>query len=141
MCTIIKLSQKNRPRIATKDIQVYKVGSWINRNDQFTSKYYGHDYVSDQLYTAEFSYSNNDSCSDSTEADYYVKLREKGVKQVFVGQGFHAYVSIDRISREYGFKPINLGLFVIPKGAEYYLNGAGNIVSNQIIFKEYITCA
>jgi len=46
--------------------------------------------------------------------------------------------TIDNISSIYVERKLIIAKFIIPKGSEYYENQNGEIVSNQIIFKEEV---
>lgn len=130
MCTIITTRQKEYPKTATKDIEVYKCG--YNKNDNlFHSPCKVFEYVKDKLYETEFTYDNEESWYDNIEGNYANSISNP----VFVAEGFHAFVKVKqcrKISDTYWAK------FIIPKGAKYYQNPTGCIVSNKIIFKKFI---
>lgn len=133
MCWINTKAEK---QIAEKDIKVFKLGE--THEDLFCSMYIGFKYQLNQLYT---------SCIDIEFQDY---------SGSFVGsQGFHSYdpsivhleIREDVISRWAVYAGQRMLDFdtgdanyvkaecIIPKGAEYYENEHGEIVSNQIIIK------
>lgn len=128
MCTVI--TNKAKPRIATEDIKVYKFCK--KGSNRIVSAVYEYPYVPNVLNKAEFVYSSIGSCSDVIEDEYSISLR--GVPR-FVRDGFHSYNSIERAMSIKWYGKI-LCLFIIPKGSFYYMNKCGNVVSNQIIFKE-----
>lgn len=132
MCTVIVKTQK--PRVAKADIVVYK-RAYPQGNDSCVSLYAGYPYQRNELQTTEMTLSDDEGASDSFEQNYAYKL---GKRAMYVKEGFHAYTSEARLGELYLFSSTRDCEFIIPKGASYYQNKAGNIVSNQIIFKGYI---
>lgn len=116
---------------------VYKLGNRRFKDAGFVSGYRGHIYLPDQLNETKFTYDPDALVSDDYECDYKDTLLI--ADRVYVVEGFHAYMSIDRAQKTMSFTFDNLAEFIIPKCAEYYVNGADNIVSNQIIFKKFVT--
>jgi hypothetical protein len=131
MCTVIKL--EDVPLIAKRDIKVYKFGK--NDHDVFISDFKEHPYFSNTIYKAEFSFSKDDLVSDNIELDYRNNLKEK---ILYIVHGFHSFATLKRMNKSEYSKNKYHGLFIIPKGAEYYRNECDNVVSNQIIFKKFI---
>lgn len=137
MCTVIKLSQKYHPKTAKKEIVVYKVSQTVLK-DSFYSMIRYHPYIKDKLYTTAFTYHPWGSSSDVVESTYAMSLRINRTA-VFVYNGFHSYISLERVDKAgYVVPSPRIGEFIIPVGAKYYENECGNIVSNQIIFKDYV---
>ena len=137
MCTIIEERQKGHPKIAKKDIVVYKVCSKIDDN-KVRASYYERIYRKNALYNSTFSYTNQETYSDNTEG---FTMHELGKPLSFVAEGFHAFTSLDKkrlVLQIWEDDKDVVCKFIIPKGAKYYQNIAGNIVSNQIIFKEIL---
>jgi hypothetical protein len=137
MCTVITSEQKGNPKIAKKNIKVYKTGKL--KDGEFLANFRIFNYVHDITYTTEFTYSNGlqyELVCDLIESEY----RSSMEKPQFVKQGYHAYSTLTRAmdSAQRGNDDLVVGLFVIPKGAQYYLNPAECIVSNQIIFNKFI---
>lgn len=133
MCTIIKKTQFNRPKIAKKDITVYKCGNISYNGHNFISNCEGFLYIPEVLNEEQFTYDDDNSVSDEIEMDY---LRT-GIPVKYVIEGFHSFKSVQRM-RDGGNDSETDAKFIIPKGAKYYENECGNLVSNQIIFKKFI---
>lgn len=126
-------------QVAKEDIKVFKIGE--NHEGMFCSMYKGFEYQLNQLYT---------SCIDIESQDYNNR---------FVGsQGFHSYdpsivhlkISKNNEILRWEVKTIHGRLdydtdginnvkaeCVIPKGSVYYENDFGEIISNQIIIKNF----
>jgi len=138
MCTVITSEQKGNPEIAKEDIKVYKKGKTLD-NKFYPSYIPQFSYVKNELYTTEFTYTRDgewDLACDSIESEYRMEVEHPK----FVRQGYHAFSTLKRAMNSistYGNELV-IGLFIIPKGAKYYVNPAKCIVSNQIIFKEVI---
>jgi len=136
MCTVIQKEQL--PKIAEKDIEVYKLAQ-VKMSDTFMSAYKGFCYKAGKEYRTEFTFSN---IAEQVSDSYELKWRNITIpvyNRRYVMEGFHSYNSIKRLklTELYSYSVI-IGLFIIPKGATYYENGAGNIVSNRLIFKNYV---
>lgn len=138
MCTLITTSQKPKPRVAKKDIVVYKTGyksfDPLEKVDYFKSAYRYYMYHADELHETSFSYDDEYLTSDCYESELKERIPEN--RRCFVSRGFHSFASIDRANKS--TLRMNLAEFVIPKGALYYINEAENVVSNKIIFKRFI---
>lgn len=131
MCTVITSRQK--PKIAKKDIPVYKDVLKVTKH-HCMSLFQGFNYIANVLYATEMTIVEDAGTADNVEAVYSISLFEPR----YVQHGFHAFASIKRMrKRGVQFDTVEAE-FIIPKGSLYYLNGANNIVSNQIIFKDYI---
>lgn len=144
MCTIIRKTQKYKPRIAKQDMTVYKLGydyeSELDESGEvcvevFTSGYKGFDYRAGEEVSTTFTYNHSHLVSDSYENHYRTRLEEKN--RCYVCGGFHAYASIARSHHTYQ-GDMTLGEFIVPKGAKYYLNEAENIVSDRIKFVKFL---
>lgn len=131
MCTVIPKSKKGHPSIAKEDIEVYKTCDKIDKTS-VSSCYQKFLYRKDKLYSiTKFSYDNDRCCSDTIEHDY----RDTLDNPVYVNKGFHSFDKNDNRLKDHFELPCR---FIIPKGSRYYKNSVGNIVSNQIIFKEIL---
>jgi len=109
------------PRVHTakEDMVVYKYGiilrgSRINHYN-FESPLHNFVYGQNIIYKTEF------------------KITKFGF-QYNIHDGFHAYIKENTCVKDTTLR--TNGIFVIPKGSKYYLGIHGDIVSNQIIFKE-----
>jgi hypothetical protein len=132
MCTAILKGQK--PLIAEKDIIVYKASYKEENENIFTSMFERYRYLKENLHRAEMTFTNDFCVSDRVEQDYVEDRGEENF--LFVKKGFHSFVSIERIRKEYSGGEV--AEFIIPKGSKYYSNECGNIVSNAIIFNEWL---
>ena len=144
MCTVIHKQNWGHPLTADIDLTVYKNGAFNYKEEEedenkptsnFRSRYRGKVYTPDVVYIVEMKLTEDTSVSD-TEEDNYRQTIPSG-QRLYIGQGFHSYDTIDR-ARARGVHWKTIAEFIIPKGSLYYLNGSGNIVSNQIIFKKFI---
>ena len=129
MCTVITKNMKPRPRIAKEDIPVYKYSQNLG-DGNFHSNFKNFHYRPEVTYTTVFSFSARELVSDSREALYLETILNS--KRVFVVEGFHSFNRKSRSSSK------DKALFIIPKGTKYYLNKAGNAVSESIIFKYFL---
>lgn len=119
-------------RTASKDIKVFKVGNIVD--GQLMSYYQGFYYDFNQPYR-----------TDVIPTSYYGSY--------FIYQGFHSYnpkkckyikadttgwwiVKSGRIDLDTYDSTTNIIECIVPKGAEYYQNEHGEIVSNQIIINK-----
>jgi len=138
MCTaILKKEYAKGPKIAKADMVVYKVTD-VNFENIFGSKFRDYTYRPNELHTATFSIGEEVS-SDDVEYNYIMSFKQRHNAFNFISTGLHAYISIARIKMNwYNIRRLGIGRFIIPKGAQYYKNACGNIVSNQIIFKEFV---
>ena len=133
MCTVITHRQLGHPRTAKKDILVFKLMRSVYC-DKSTSSYRRFQYIINQLNTTEFTYDVEHCVNDLHEYQY----RETLSNPHYVSGGFHSYASIKRMKKSGMINFLCAAEFIIPKEAKYYINGADNIVSNQIIFKGYL---
>jgi len=139
MCTIIPFKKKNKPSVAKEDIEVYKCGfEDLESDDVLITPYQHFFYIKDKLYKEKFTYDDHSSQAfDNKETDYQWSLKDGYTAVVY---GFHALTNFDVKRFNSGTAYYNrFGRFIIPKGSNYFRNGAGCIVSEQIIFKEFIT--
>lgn len=135
MCTAILIADAKTPKRAIADIIVYKVGK-INPKGLFVSPYQYTIYVPNKLVKAAMRFTSKSGFADGTEYNY-VMINGGEDKFAYVQTGFHSFTSIERAKIHAGRDLFySIGEFIIPKGSKYYENGCGNIVSNQIIFKE-----
>lgn len=134
MCTVISNRVKGHPKTASKDIVVYKLGHSLEEGEMFKSPYCRFCYKKDELYTTEFTFATSGQFDD-IEGEYRQSLNNPQ----FVAKGFHALIELDveRLTDD-SLNIYTRALFIIPKGAKYYVNPAKCIVSNQIIFKEFL---
>jgi hypothetical protein len=140
MCTVIPKRRMNHPLTAKKDIIVYKHCK-IDEDQIYISHNRSFRYVKNTIYTTKFIQDNNTNiCSDQREGHYRDDLLNRQIPIVYISGGFHSYERLDLLENS-NWDKFNTGKyckFIIPKGAKYYSNLAGCIVSNQIIFKEII---
>lgn len=73
----------------------------------------------------------NGNSSISNSQDFYITIYSKAEKEDKIGR-FHFYSCI-------GNYDLSIIKCIIPNGAEYYENEYGEIVSNELVFKEEIT--
>lgn len=136
MCTVITSEQKDNPEIAKKNIKVYKIGRLFRGN--FIPNYMkDFRYKPSKIYSTKFSYEYFFATDcDDIEERYLSTL----VDAQFVTEGFHAFTTLKRVkdASKGRYIPVDIGVFIIPKGAQYYRNPARCIVSNSIIFKNLI---
>jgi hypothetical protein len=124
MCTVIKKNQ--RVEIAKEDFNVYKA-----LNDNLRSPYQGFLYVVDKLNETTMTVDDEFGCYDDPEYEYCIQIGMKNCRYVY--KGFHSLRNPDLKRLSYNDEFIYT--FIVPKGARYYENGVGNIVSDQIILK------
>lgn len=143
MCTIIRADQKGDFKTAKRNIRVYKYGkiseSKIHPDKlSFLSPFLKFNYEKDVEYKCNFSYSPMGDCFDDEEIDYLDRLRTSRKVPLYVGNGFHSISTCnkDRLYQSYTYH--NIGMFIIPKGAHYYITPAHCVVSNALIFKSQI---
>jgi len=145
MCTAILIADAKVPKVAIADMIVYKVGMKIDpkeRNEKyrFRTPYQFTVYEPDKLAKAAMRFIKEGGFSDDTERNYVL---ENGRYKAFayVREGIHSFTNVERakkhINRDAYFY---IGEFIIPKGSKYYENACGNIVSNKIIFKQFLSC-
>lgn len=138
MCTIIKKSQRSHPKTAKEDFIVYKNGYYYK--PEFSSVFVGFKYISGQVYKTNFTYANEYLAAyDYIEGTYREELFEKGVSPVAVQDGFHSLKTCDTFRLKVNYSENKYRAeFIIPKGAKYYENPMGNIVSDTIVFNKII---
>ena len=132
---------QKEPKIATKDMVVYKeIITSLNRNNVFAS-YFRYMYERDVLNHVEIEhleYIPEQSSSIPFDGSAKVILMneiQNGTKMFEVNQGFHACLFRNRISVCMFRTDDDIARFIIPKGAEYYTDESGLIVSNKIIYR------
>jgi hypothetical protein len=136
MCTVIPLRKMNKPSIAKEDIVVYKAGLDSLEGNQFVSPFQSFKYELGKTYNVNFDYNNSDVAFDNKETKYKWKLTNS---YAMVRSGFHALTTLDKKRFNKGSRVYaTFGKFIIPKGSNYFKNSAGCIVSETIIFKEFI---
>lgn len=138
MCTVIPKSIWNKPSIAKKDIIVFKKCRKDEEQvDVVISSYTKFHYIKGNLYQTFFNIDEYGCPADEIEVKYRDLLYSPFL---YIRQGFHSFKSLrgreNLLLNE--LKRCNCK-FIIPQGSEYYQNKCGNIVSNQIIFKEIIS--
>lgn len=150
MCLI---TEQRIAKKAKEDMTVYKIME-VSKNTVL-SHIYKHNYLYEKLYTTELIvlsnkdivssiHSNNLSYADHEAYNYYSSLIDlrlgefpiitQGVQLKVITQGFHAYTSIKRADDE-AISSNNKSIVkcTIPKGANYYADFTGLIVSDAII--------
>jgi hypothetical protein len=126
------LTRQKKPIILKKDKIVYKV-----LRNNMTAIYQDFSYSFNKLYKTNIRESSDDSAFDELSHDKYkssVYLLKPGI--ISIGEGFHAFTSIERIEKSVNYHPIFKCTF--PAGSEYYRDVTGLCVSNQIIINELI---
>ena len=102
-----------KKRIAKKDIKVYKYVVKLHENEC-------------ESYWFDFRYRKDEL---NKEEELKIEKSHSNILEIF--EGYHSYIQNGGISN---------ALFIIPKDSEYYENTErGERVSNQIIFKKFIT--
>lgn len=114
MCWI---SRELNKQVATKNITIYKVGTCNTRS--FISLYTKFRYQYNKVYTESFTIG-------------------KYPPNFHITTGFHSYKTISKASRASIFFCKPIAWCTIPKGAVYYENNDGEIVSNQIIINGFL---
>lgn len=128
MCLV---TTQKKPKIAKKAITVYKFlynGS---------SPYQCFPYELGKLYSVGMKESDDEITYDKIATEALEQYREGGKKIRYIGQGFHSILAKKRVKRcdESGNQ---LYICTIPKGAEYYTDNTGLIVSNKIKIRKEI---
>ena len=136
MCTIIPLQKQNHPQIAEEDIIVYKLGYRSFREIVFTSELLKYSYLPGEVRHASFSYDTSRNISPMYYGSAEGTYRDSLKNPIGVCQGFHALTRLTLAKHHKISKSI--GRFTIPKGSKYYKNPVGHIVSDTIIFNEFI---
>lgn len=141
MCLVITKDQVNNPQIAENDLEVFKICTkWSE--DIAISIFEDFPYRKGELYKTELTYVDPEYHGgfDSVEMRYLSKLERDG-NAMMVLHGFHALNSLDknRLGKLNCLEKDDwVCSFTIPAGSEYLENPTGCIVSNQIIFNDYI---
>jgi hypothetical protein len=141
MCTIIPEHLKDEPCIAEKDIVVYKSCLKSLKDPRHAiSVYRGFRYVKDvaneveMVFFKDEEYPNDLTCFDDTEFEYLQELTHP----IAITSGFHSLIKCNAKRLLEFYKNRYICEFLIPKGAKYFINPCGNVVSNQIIFKKFL---
>ena len=116
------LVTNNPEQIAKEDITCYKVV--FLEDNKLLSLYYGFEYILNNLYTTEISYTH-----DLIEKDY-----------ICIERAFHSYTSLDHAMKFWHARAIYGAIIVkciIPKGAKFYQDGKW-LASSQIIIKQIL---
>ena len=139
------ISERIESSIAKEDIEVYKIGSPNKKKNRFNC-----------LYMDTFFYIKNE---DTPKIN--LELQEdnnivKGPTIYFIDEGYHCYDEYTKLrplftnsikGHKYDFSIRNCdtfyhkvcaGKFIIPKDSKYYVNNFGEIVSEKLIFKEFL---
>lgn len=118
-----------KPRVAKRAITVYKVlHNWRSIYQ------IGFQYERNKLYTTTLRTERDEipECFDKNAGSW---AREQGYEKLLsVSHGFHAMTNKERAKRTHH----TVYIAVIPKGAKYYEDGTGLIVSNKIRVKDKI---
>lgn len=128
---------------AEKDIEVFKI-IYETEKKKYISYYWGFEYKRDMIEKQELRTSNiNDSILAHSGFHSYKSLDMLNVTNNTQGinvcvRSINGSGTIDNVSSIYGKDKLIIAKFIIPKGSEYYKNQHGEIVSNQIIFKEEV---
>lgn len=131
MCLI---TEQKTPLIAQKDMRVYKI-----LKEDLISPYQYFQYEQETLYKRKIMKSSEwtafDSVCSSYLSNHFPGWRSTSVKELkCIGRGIHSARTKKRLqntmNKRRGEKIFRC---TIPKGSEYYLDGTGLCVSNQII--------
>jgi hypothetical protein len=126
-------SKTNKPKPITthEDLEVWKVME-MNNHGRLISPYREHKYTFDKIEYASLG----------------IEVRSDISENFDIERGFHAYTSLEAVSRYYGKYETYLVKFIIPKGSKLFISrDEKEIVSNKIMFpttdhvysyKEYI---
>lgn len=115
------------PKKATKPITIYK----ILRRD-FMAPYQGFQYKLGKVYSTELRKSSDPASFDDKAGGWKQKMINNNIKLHSISEGFHSALTKKRLieSEIQTIQIICKG--VIPKGAKYYKDGTGLIVSSKI---------
>lgn len=146
------------PKITRKDITVYKVLTPDNNDYSIAHpKYYtnGFQYKLQELYKTEIKEDTAYSSYDERAGNWRRELMQKKKSYKNIGQGFHSANTVKRVIEEkisdelqYGYSieeiikdllPFGVYECTIPKGAEYYKDETGLLVSSQIIVQRQLS--
>ena len=144
MCWIGKKEEAIRLE-AKKDIEVFKI-IYKTEKKKYISYYWGFEYKKDMIEKQDLRTSNNFSDSILIHSGFYSYKSLDMLNVTNYTQGINVCIrsinsserTIDNVSSIYGKDKLIIAKFIIPKGSEYYENQNGEIVSNQIIFKEEV---
>ena len=116
------LVTNNPEQIAKEDITCYKVV--FLEDNKLISLYYGFEYILNNLYTTEISYTH-----DLIKEDY-----------IGIESAFHSYTSLNHAMKFLQVRTIygaTIVKCIIPKGAKFYQDGKW-FASSQIIIKQIL---
>lgn len=148
MCWYTRYKKYAKISIASEDMTVLKIGVKDNNLPLFfKSPCFGYSYCPDTLNKLSENDGSLELCkgddwksakcyygfhSYNIDNKIYWKTHNYGMENIF-------YISSKKAFDRLCFQPNKniIGIFIIPKGAEYCENEFGEIVSNQIIFKKY----
>ncbi len=129
MCLI---TTQTKAMIAKEDMNVFKL--LTNKRSAIFNNF---DYEKNTLYKTTIKKTNDFCCFDGPDKEHLNRnnpgwLDGNGV--ISIGRGFHASLTKERLKQsiEDGTDG-KIYKCTIPKGARYYTNGSGLIVSNKII--------
>ena len=130
---------------AKKDIEVFKIIYYKTEKKKYKSYYWGFEYKKDMIEKQDLRTSNNPDDSILVLSGFHSYKSLDMLNATNNTQGLNVCVrsingsgTIDNVSSIYGKDKLIIAKFIIPKGSEYYENQNGEIVSNQIIFKEEV---
>ncbi len=123
MC--LATTQKN-PKIAKAAITTYKF------LDGLSAPYEDFTYTLGKMYSTIMQESDDRGCYDDVAANALQEYRDKDKVIRYIGPGFHSIVKIERAKSLVEYEGRELYICTIPKGAKYYTDNTGLIVSNKI---------
>ena len=130
---------------AKKDIEVFKIIYYKTEKKIYKSYYWGFEYKKDMIEKQDLRTSNNSDGSILIQSGFYSYKSLDMLNVTNYPQDISVYVrsindseTIDIVYSIYEKDKLIIAKFIIPKGSEYYENQNGEIVSNQIIFKEEV---
>ena len=143
-----------KPRIATKDIEVYKysqmyeyiTGCYICpcNTEKFYSNVFSFKYITNKK---NKKISLKPKLSTLYEIKTWIKYskyaRIPDFKVIYIEKGYYSYETPDKIkafleeqseSRAEDLFIYYIGTFIIPKGSKYYKNNDGEVISSNLIY-------
>jgi hypothetical protein len=127
MC--LATTQKN-PKIAKKAITTYKF------LEDLSSPYQSFDYELGKTYSTLMEESSDKSTYDDISTEALKEYRKTGKKIRYIGPGFHSVLKKARVKSCNEYR--ELYICTIPKGAKYYTDNTGLIVSDKIKIRKEI---
>ena len=120
--------------IAEEDMIVYKEGKFPHNEKLFQSALRPFFYRKFSLYKTEILESGSQAGYDNIVTNFYYS--SKSDRKIYsFGQGFHSALELKRLSGSSFYRNAE---FIIPKGSEYIKDETGLLVSNKIIFKQWV---